>query len=267
MKKPTYRERFLLRHPLCAFCGDAATTIEHCPPRALFQERAWPEGFEFPACESCNSGTADIDLVVSMLARMDPIGNAGDTDGKQAGYMRNVNGGFPRLFREMMPTAVEARRFNRQCGIVPGPGQSHQQVCPVKVPKDIDAAVCVFARKLTQAIFYQKTRTIFPSSGRLALNWFTNADLFREGRYIVFELLKQIGGEVPVLQRAGTNLSSQFQFKWSISDDGRYVVLQALFGNAFGFVVLGSLAPGILEEMFARLTQKTGNAGPFKFVK
>jgi hypothetical protein len=47
-----HRRAFLAKHRYCAFCGGhaTATTVEHCPPRALFQDRRWPESFEFPCC-------------------------------------------------------------------------------------------------------------------------------------------------------------------------------------------------------------------------
>ena len=88
-EKKNRRETFLLAHPVCVFCGGGAkaTTKEHCPPRSMFQGRQWPEGFEFPACDSCNHGTSDQDLLVAMLARMDPFENQGNSDGRLAGIM------------------------------------------------------------------------------------------------------------------------------------------------------------------------------------
>lgn len=48
------RRQFLKEHPVCCYCGDAATTTDHCPPRSFFERRGWPEGYEFPACGPCN---------------------------------------------------------------------------------------------------------------------------------------------------------------------------------------------------------------------
>src|SRR5690348_11173313 len=100
-----YRQRFLQDHPNCAFCGGSAraTTIEHCPPRAMFQKRQWPEGFEFPACKICNQSSDNQDLIIAMLARFDPTGRQSDDDGKLAGLMKAVNLQFPSLFNQMMP--------------------------------------------------------------------------------------------------------------------------------------------------------------------
>src|SRR5260370_26262593 len=99
-----YRKAFLLAHPVCAFCGDVtpSTTIEHCPPRAMFQNRRWPEGFEFPACDRCNGGTRDDDLLIAMLARVDPLENRGDRDGKAPGLMARAHKRHPGMFQRML---------------------------------------------------------------------------------------------------------------------------------------------------------------------
>lgn len=92
-----HRQAFLKVNPLCIFCGgvESATTIEHCPPRALFQFRQWPEGFEFPACGNCNGNTSNDDLLLAMLARMNPFDNSSDTDGRTAGIIMSVLRQFP----------------------------------------------------------------------------------------------------------------------------------------------------------------------------
>lgn len=140
-----YRKKFLKAHPRCAFCAGkaAATTIEHCLPRAMFQHRLWPEGFEFPSCEPCNQGSDNDDLLVAMLARMDPFELNGDLDGKQIGLMKAVNQQFPGLFEEMKLSAAEARRSNRELRVHPTPGQTHQEVGVVKVPEKLHQAVRV----------------------------------------------------------------------------------------------------------------------------
>jgi hypothetical protein len=55
------REEFFTKNPWCIFCGGtvAATTVEHCPPRAMFDNKEWPEGYAFPACASCNGGSSN----------------------------------------------------------------------------------------------------------------------------------------------------------------------------------------------------------------
>ena len=260
-----HRKKFLAANPVCAFCGGVAlaTTIEHCPPRAMFQDRQWPEGFEFPACEACNHDSGDDDLVVSMLARMDLFEDKGNRDGKLEGLMLAANRQRPGLLAKMMPSAIEARRNNRRFGIIPDLGQTHQEAGGLKLPNEIHVSVCSLAQKLAKGIYYRETRKVFSQSGCLLLNWFTNSDLLRDGKYVVFDLLKEIGGNSPPVQRTGVFLNDQFEYKVSLSPDADIVVLQARFGNAFGFVVFGCTIPGRLEGMISRLRERNSRDGPF----
>jgi len=229
----------------------------------MFQHRQWPEGFEFPACETCNHGSGDDDLIVSMLARMDPFEERGNRDGRLEGLMLATNKQHPGLLAKMIPSAAEARRNNRQLGIIPDAGQTHQEAGAVKVPNEVHVAVCSLAEKLAKGIYYRETSKVFSSSGCLLLNWFTNADLFREGKYIVFDLLKEIGGNIPPVQRTGVFLNDQFEYKISFSPEADILVLQARFGNAFGFVVFGCTIPGRLEAIITGLRERTSRDGPF----
>ena len=260
-----YRHRFLAAHPKCAFCGGVlqATTIEHCPPRAMFQNRQWPEGFEFPSCDSCNQGSDDEDLLVAMLARMDPFEEKGNEDGRLQGLMLSANKQYPGLFQKMMPSVSEARRNNREFGTTPMPGKTHQDTGVVKVPEELHVAVCTLAKKLAKGVFYRDAGTIFPNTGCLLLNWFTNADLIRDGKYVVFDLLKELGGTAPPTQRSGKYLGDQFEYKMTLAPEGTVFILQARFGSAFGLAVFGSITPGLLEDNVLRLREQTSSEGPF----
>lgn len=143
-----HRQKFLKEHPICAYCGAKANTIEHCPPRAMFQFRQWPESFEFPSCETCNKGTANDDVLVAMLARLDPIADQGNLDGKLDGIMKNANRQHPELFKKMMPSANEARNHNRKFNLQPSIGQTHQEASSaVKVTEELHEACLYFCSK------------------------------------------------------------------------------------------------------------------------
>lgn len=263
--KRNQRERLLKSHPHCVFCGGQtpATTIEHCPPRSLFQYRHWPEGFEFPACDTCNHGTSDYDLLVAMLARLNPIDEQGNTDGKLPGLIKNMSMQNPGLIMKMLPSATEARRRNRAFGLQPSVGQTQQEVSPINIPGEIHQAVCVVASKLAKAIFYQETLRPFPNDGCLMLNWFTNVELLRHGKYIVFDLLKDLPGVTPVLERGGKLLNDQFEYKVSVDSENQFFVLQARFNISFAIVVFGSTLPGRLESMAEQMREQNKKNGSF----
>lgn len=260
-----HRKAFLQRHSICAFCGgiNRSSTIEHCPPRAMFQNKEWPEGFEFPACNSCNGGTSNHDSIIAMLARMDPFENKGDLDGKHTGLMQNVNRQFPGLLQKMMLSASEARKSNKKYGVTPSKGQTQQEAGLVRVPEEFHQAVCVLAGKLAKGIFYNETNKIFPNEGCLLLNWFTNADVIKTKKYPVFEILEALAGTVPMLTRSTKLLNSQFEYKLSISSEQDIFIVQAKFGNSFGLVVFGSPTPGRLEAHLENLRKREKSEGPF----
>jgi hypothetical protein len=259
------RERFLSANPFCVFCGGAtaATTVEHCPPRALFQHKHWPEGFDFAACAACNHGTSDQDAIVAMLARMDPDDSVGNTDGRAAGIIKNVGNQFPHMFAKMLPSATVARRKNRELGVRPGPGQTHQDVAPILIPEEMSSAVEAFARKLAKAIYFREVGSIFSSHGTLLLSWFTNAELVKHGKYVLFDLLKDVPGRAVPLRRGGKYLDEQFQYKLSITAENHVFIVQARFGVAFGLVLFGSTQPQVIEPIVDQLRAKYGKDGPF----
>lgn len=252
------KKTFLTQHPFCAFCGGKtpSTTIEHCPPRSLFQNKVWPEGFEFPACNDCNQNSSDDDLIIAALCRLTSDDQHAKDDGRGEGLLKMVNQQFPQLIAKMLPTASEARRMNRELGIVPSFGQTHQDVSPIKIPDEINNAVRVFASKLTKAVFYNNANQVFPNEGLIVLNWFTNEALVHNGKFPMFELLKTINGSIPEVKRSGELLTGQFEYKISLSADKKLVVLQAVFGKVFGLVTLGSTSKSQLEGIFKRMREK-----------
>jgi hypothetical protein len=235
----------------------------------MFQNRQWPEGFEFPACKACNHGSTNDDLVVAMLARMDPFQDKGNLDGAAPGLMAAAHRQFPGMFRKMMMGANEARRANRELGLRPGPGQTHRDTHLANVTDEMREAVDVLAGKLAKGVYYMHAGRIFPSDGCLVLCWFTNTDLLRDGKYPMFEILKDIGGTAPPLVRSGKYLNDQFEYKFSLSAEKHIFALQARFGNAFGFIVFAATTPGWLEQHVRHMeeTMPRDGGGPFRILQ
>ncbi|MDK2126581.1 hypothetical protein [Parachitinimonas caeni] len=262
------RKKFLQNNPLCAFCGGKtpATTIEHCPPRGLFQDRQWPEGFEFPACANCNRNTSDDDLLVIILAKMAPKGNTEYATEELRGQLRRAEQQFPGILDQMMPSATTARKYNESLGLVPAIGRTHQKTGILQIPDEFHEAIYSFARKLAKGIYYNNSRSIFPSNGGLAVYWFSNVDILQRQSH-PFEFLQHIPGTAPDIVRSGKYLHDQFEYKISTASDFSVFIIQALFGNSFGLIVLGNKSPGQLEAMLEKLSNQTNHAGAFKIIQ
>lgn len=233
----------------------------------MFQFRHWPEGFEFPSCLACNTSTNNHDLLVSLIARMDPFQDKGNQDGKLTGLMKMTNSQFPGLFKKMMFSPTEARRNNRELGLEPEAGQTHQEVGAIKITEEFHQAVCTLAKKLSKGIYYRESKKPFPSNGCIMMNWFTNVEIIRAGKYPVFDLLKELNGDAPMLQRAGIYLNDQFEYKLSITSESDYYLLQCKFGNSFGLVVIGCVIEGKLEKIVNEFREKTERQGPFALLQ
>lgn len=252
----------------CIYCGGraAGTTEDHCPPRALFREKQWPEGFVFPACEPCNGGSSDEDLLVALLAHMAP-----DQDKKTqttgTGLMRLIHRQQPYLLGQMMKmTAIEAKSAARRLNMKPEPGQTYQEMGIVNIPEEMHTAVGAFALKLTKAIYFKQTGNIFPAEGSVMYQWFTNAQMQEHGSIPMLDAFANVAAATSPIKRNGKDLSDQFDVKFSTASDAPLHVIQVIFGKMFGFVSILSEEPGRVEALHQRMVEKTGNEGPFTFL-
>ena len=202
-----------------------------------------------------------------MLGRIHPDEGIGNVDGRIEGLIKNVNSQFPGLVHKMLPSHIEARRRNRALGLKPGPGQLHQDIAPVSVPDEVNDAVKTFALKLSKAIYFRETNQAFANSGTVVMHWFTNVELVRHGKYVLFEHLQSLVGQAPQLVRGGKFLNDQFEFKVSLSDDVQVFILQVLVGQSFGMIIFASVVPGVLEQAMSKLQAKYRRDGPFEVLQ
>ena len=264
------KEQFFKNHPRCIFCGGgrAASTEEHCPPRALFKDKHWPEGQVFAACASCNGGTSDDDLMVAYLAHTDPSNKDPAHFQRGSGLMKGVNRQFPGALKQMFERSnVQARSDARRLNLKPSSGQLYRDLGIVSVPEAMPKSVGTLAAKLTKAIYYQQMNEIFPSSGGIMFQWFTNAQLYEYGKIPVLEVMSAFAGMSPPIQRSRIDLKDQFDYQYSMSDERDIHVVRAVFGRVFGFVTIFSQTLGRLEMIEDSIKEKLGcENGPFQWL-
>lgn len=81
-----------------------------------------------------------------------------------------VNKQYPTLYNQMRLSASEARRRNKELGITPFQGFTHQEMGVVNIPEDLHQSVCKLASKLAKALYYKETSIAFPLEGELMMN-------------------------------------------------------------------------------------------------
>lgn len=233
------KKLFLAQHPFCCFCGGKirAQEIDHIPSRVLFDNRQWPEGYEFPACVACNRATRHAEQVVAMLSRIFPDARTEEGAREVEERTRAVAHNYPGLLEEMRPSVRQVRDAIEKYGIQKSAGASAADMPLLHVGGPlVNSTVEQFGRKLFLALYYKHTRTILPAEGGIAVRWYSNLQIENEE---IPRQLAEIVRVVPTLERCNTNLCDQFFYRYGITDTQKLAVFLAFFRRSFA--VLGYL--------------------------
>lgn len=234
--KSEHKKKFLALHPFCCFCGGETPSAEpdHVPSRVFFESRQWPEGFEFPACVRCNRATRHDEQVVAMLSWIypDPTTEKGKTEVEER--IRAVAHNYPAVIEEMQPSMRQVRNAVKKYGLKRETGQSLADlpVLAVNGPL-VNAAVENFSRKLFCALYYKHTGRILPSSGGVAVRWFSNIQI--DGDEIPRSIAPVLAG-FPKLERSRIKLDNQFFYRWGVADTKAVAAFLAFFRKSFAIV-------------------------------
>jgi hypothetical protein len=242
------RVRALLnQNPFCIFCGgdQPATTIDHQPARALFEDRQWPEGYEFPACDACNQSSRHYEHVWALLVRI----GMGQPPVDFLKYAKSVGNNFPNLLRVLGTN--ETRRFFKEEGLKKAPGTVFSDLAMAEINASVSEEILgSVLKKILKALHYKHTGNIVPDTGEISVQWFTNANM---------HLLSDAHGEyrdilplIPEVCRNGKDLSKQFGYRVGLnSTEGvsGYVIGFRQSIIAFGAVIENPLQPPLGESI------------------
>jgi hypothetical protein len=259
----------LARQPYCIFCGGGvlATTREHCPPRGLFEAKVAPEGFVFSACEECNGGTSDEDLLVALMSQFNPRREqpSGRVEGLLRATARQAPTAIPRLL-----SATQARQAARAAGLRPAKGQLYQDLPIAEITPPLEEAIKSLARKLTKAVYFQQTGKIFPANGAVLLRRFSNIEMHRGEAPPAIAAFRSLPRVALVLRRNGRDLGSQCAISVTGPGDAQVILVQAIFHLVFGFVSLGVTdredAERFVADSIAKRPPGRGGAPPLRFI-
>ena len=238
-RRQQHKKKFLAANPICCFCGGgtASAEVDHVPSRTLFKGRAWPEGFEFPACRRCNQATRYDEQIVSMLSRIYPDATTEEEKAETREAIRAVATNHPEVLLEMQATPEQDRDAVLKYGLEPRRMRDGKlPILSVRGPC-VNAAIANFARKLFCALYYMHSSRIVPSAGGIAFRWYTNVQIDADE---IPRDLAPLLSHFPVLQRARTGLDDQFFYRWNVAEEKSMGAFLAFFRRSFAILAFVS---------------------------
>ncbi|GAA0493386.1 hypothetical protein GCM10009097_06510 [Pigmentiphaga daeguensis] len=225
------RERFLAKHPFCCYCGGTteATTIDHWPSRAIFDNRQWPERYAFPACFACNADSAPLETAFAVICRIGRQRDDAQTLEQDARLLRAFSETFPALYRAMFPSPNKVRRLLRHRNLALPAGMSTADVPIVLLEApEFHQIVRRCATKLFLSLHYMHGGAILPPEGGILFRWFTNGLLPEEWPP---RLVDKFEMEPAKLERHKVDLGSQFSYSYGTASPIGVTLFDVSFGG------------------------------------
>lgn len=248
-------DQFIDAHPVCCFCGGTERTQsrDEVPPRSMFVNRVWPEGYQFPACNKCNQGSRLQDQLLSLISRMSVLDQHQEPIHSQ---ILGVNNNQPQFLPRTANSSIEAKKLLRQLGIQKPPGMFAVDVpialLPVEAFQEIEK-VCL---KLFCALHYLHLNKIVPHDSKVAIIASTNQvlDLDDPFGWQAHELLCN----EPRIARGRTDLTNQFNYRWGVEPDtGAFACSFHLRMSVFGMMI-GPVSDEIANQMPPEMMRLVG---------
>lgn len=214
-KRSRGRAEILTQGQRCIYCAELATTIEHMPPRSMFQGKRRPSGMEFPCCTACNSGTSAADLVAGFFARVSPQDPAPDWKGAEAYDRLSI------IDKKALGLIAEIfdRRKIRDTWIRGTSGLFEKRVLMKLDGPLVAAYLDTFAAKFGMALYREHCSEPIPLEGGVQSAFFLNAGL---SQATADKVLSTLPSANTLTQ--GEKNSVQDQFFYRFNTDGRSVV-------------------------------------------
>ena len=253
-RKLNQREKFLLEHPLCVYCGEDAVTTDHFPPRCLFVSRQWPESYEFACCDDCNQKGRGYEQAFAVLARIRLYGSDKEPALSEWGkLLRGLRNNQPDLLAEWFSMSRnEVRNKLRETFGVYGDDMRRDGWGSIYLGPLTQTIAFQFLVKLSKALYYLHNKIIF--DGLLIIK---HIDLI--GQNNTPEFLDSILDIAPLEatpSRGKLSLADQFHYRFNHNAEhgAMYAVVQ--FNEQLIFQVIA-----LRHDMATRLEKSLKDAG------
>ena len=241
------RALFLARHPKCCFCGGRiqSTTVDHIPARVCFPDRAFPDSFEFPACNACQSASRQDELIFGFYVRMmdrnpknyDAVG----THRMISGMANNA----PDLLPNPYLSNREKRSRLRVLGLAKPASMLARDIPLVEFDGRVHTHLRRYLRKIACAIFYREFNVAPAANYQIWTHW-DQSSLPR-----AFESLQPFVEMTPYVTigaRPNLDFGDRFSYRFNKTQDPDCLAAIAKFGEGMIAAML-ILAPQMFEEI------------------
>lgn len=215
-ERSTKRAKFLVQHPLCCFCGGTqpASTMDHVPARTCFYRRVGPDGFEFPACQKCQTDTRLSELIFGFYARLMDSDESRYDEADGLRLFQGMLNNAPHLIPDFELSASAKRQALREYGLTVPTSSFLDDVPLVGVPEEFHGAATIVARKLVLATYYREMKAIVEPDSRVMIRWSQlqlprGADLYQQ--------LSTILPNKTTGARVNTDIGDQFSYAWAFN--------------------------------------------------
>lgn len=152
----------------CYFCGGAhpATTRDHVPPRASFPDGFAPQGFDFPACKTCNEWSVKQDQIFGLYAMALDFNEANTSRPEAIAKLLKLKQGVLNNYADALPDRATAIPVYHS-GVI-------QTLTPsaisIATPPELKEALQVIGEKLAHALYLKETGKLLTAEHRFLAN-------------------------------------------------------------------------------------------------
>lgn len=211
---------------MCIYCGGTtrAKTIDHMPPKIMFDLKDRPVGLEFAACGPCNNGAGRADLVSALIGRIHPDNPDPEAQKELRRLLSAAKNNVPGLLEEMMPPTAQTKLARQRYGLGSDDGGFLTIGGPLAT-----AHLEGFGARLGLAMHFEATSKILGKEGGVFVRIFSNVDLM-EGKVPpeIFEFL-----EPSTLMQGRKSVADQFRYGVRETDNGLATMSFASFRRSF----------------------------------
>ncbi|QEO18846.1 hypothetical protein [Acetobacter vaccinii] len=223
-QKQISKKKFLAlpENKYCCYCGEVATTVDHFPPRNIFHNRKYPEGYIYPCCFSCNSSKKNDEQSIGFILSLMDWNMEEKEDDFLIRY-KAIKNNNPKLLEEFQQLSkiqskkILRHRLGSQNTVIKlGMLDWTVFTCGPEVTRLLNELCVWFA----QTGYFKHNLEIF--SGEV-ISYKIPSEYVNEQNF--WNIIEKMVG-IPIIVETGHNISNQFFYRYFSTKGGFFSIFQ-----------------------------------------